>query len=366
MNKKIIVLSCAAAGLFWAGYALVQGNKESATTPDVVATSAQTSAVAPVVETTALRPAEVVKRAQKPTHEELKARYEHFMANRPPYLDNIDLPGRYSVDEDGNLIIDMGAKEMLDFFLQTIGDLPFDDIHNLIAGSMIAELQEPALSQALALLDDYFTYLDAYDNWQNSFDKDYMMANDPVGMRDRMQQLSDMRRDLLGEEVHETFFGELEQVNSAYLDAQIAMNQPNLTEGEKAAIRQQLKESLPPQVREAQEASMALVTLTETTRSLKSQGATDAEIYQARVEMVGEEAAKRLAQVDEEKRIWAQKRDQYTSLIQQTPGLAGMTDAERKSYIADLAQRQLGLSSNEINRMQALDRIEAAEAAQQN
>jgi len=363
MKKKAILISCAAVGLMLAGYSILQGNNKSVTKiVDTTSPAAQTDSTDSKM--TALRPSDVVKRTEKPTPEQLKAKYEQFMANRPAYLDNIDLPGRYSVDENGNLIVDEGVKEMLDFFLQGIGDLSFDDMHDLIAGSMVASLQEPALSQALELLDNYFTYLDAYDDWQKSFNKEYAMANDPASLRDHMQQLADLRTQYLGEEAHAAFFGEIEQVNAAYLDAQIALQQPNLTESEKIAIREELKQSLPTQVREAQEASMTLVTLTVTTNALKKQGASDADIYQTRVQLVGEEAAQRLAQVDEEKRVWTQKRDQYKSLIQQTPGLTGMTDSERTNYIADLAQRELGLSSNEIKRMQALDRIEAAESIQ--
>jgi lipase chaperone LimK len=361
MNKKLIVISFAAAGLIWAGFELIQGSK-----PDDMqqAAAEQAGFATPVGPATMVRPADVLKRADRPTHEQLRAGYEQFMANRPPYLANIDLPGRYAVDENGNLIMDAGVKEMLDFFMLAIGDLSFEQIHDLIAGSMIAALEEPARSQALAFLDQYFTYVDAYDQWQQSFDKDSVMANDPASMRDRLTQLEDLRRQHLGDEAYEAFFAELDQTNSAYLEAQIAMQQPNLTEADKEAIRQQLKEALPPQVREAQEASMALVTLTEKTNQLKTQGASDAELYQARVELVGEEAAKRLAQVDEEKRVWEQKRNQYKSLISATPGLDGMTVDERTAYVADLAQRELGLSSNEIKRMQALDRIEAAESVQ--
>lgn len=363
MKKKVILIFCAAVGLILVGYGILQGNSKSTVT-QADATSATAQTESSEIKSTAVRPSDVIKRTEKPTPEQLKAKYAQFMANRPAYLDNIDLPGRYSVDEDGNLIVDEGVKEMLDFFLQGIGDLSFDEMHDLIAGSMITSLQEPALSQALELLENYFTYLDAYDDWQKSFNKDYAMANDPASLQSHMQQLADLRTQYLGEEAHTAFFGEIEQVNAAYLDAQIALQQPNLTESEKAAIRDELKQSLPPHVREAQEASMTLVTLTETTSTLKQQGASDADIYQARVEMVGEEAAQRLAQVDEEKRVWNQKRNQYKSLIQQTPGLGGMTDSERTNYIADLAQRELGLSSNEIKRMQALDRIEAAESIQ--
>ena len=361
MNKKLVVISCIAAGMVWGGVHLMQsGQIETpavAPTPETVATATST-------DDKSLRPADVVKREIKPTPEQLKQRYETFMAHLPPYMAGVELPGRYNVDEAGNLIVDTDLKDMLDFFLETIGDLSFDEIYDLIAGSMIASLQEPARGQALALLDNYFSYLDAYDHWEHSFDKDTMMANNPAGLREHMVELQNMRQQYLGEEAADAFFAELEQTNFAYLDAQIALQQPNLSDTEKAAIKESLKESLPTEVREAQEAAMTQVNLAETTRALQESGASDAEIYQARVEMVGEAAAKRLEQVDAENRAWDQKRSEYKALLNGTAGLDGMTDSERQAYIADVAQRELGLSTNEIKRMQALDRIEAAESIQ--
>lgn len=362
MNKKLILTCGVAVGVIWAGFKLIQGDSQRET--QRIATDISQTTAPVVADPLAMRPAEVLKRSVKPSAEELKARYEQFMANRPLYLADAELPAQYNVDQDGNLIVDGNAKDLLDFFLLTIGDLPFDQIYDLIAGNMIASLQEPARSQALALLDEYFSYIDAYDQWESSFDKGFVQQNDPAGMRDRLAELENLRRQHLGDATYEAFFGELDQVNSAYLEAQLALKQPNLTEQERTDIIANLKSSLPAEVREAQDAAMAVVTLTERTRTLQEKGATEAEIHQARVEMVGEEAARRLAVVDEEKRQWEQKRAQYKALLGESGGLDGMADSERNAYIADIAERELGLSSNEIKRMQALDRIEAAEAVQ--
>lgn len=364
MTKKLILVSASlvAVGLILAGFSLMLVRDDGETSPR------ETAAVPAVPDARpdpfAMRPAAVLQRSDKPSAEQLRQRYEAFMANRPLYLADTDLPAQFTVDASGNLVVDANIKDLLDYFLLTIGDLPFDQIHDLIAGNMIASLQEPARSQALALLDSYFSYIDAYDQWESSFDKSYVMANDPAGMRDRLTELENLRRQHLGDEAYDAFFADLDQTNAAYLDAQLALQQPGLAEQERAAIVEQLKAALPQQVRQAQEAAMTQVNLAQHTQTLRESGATDAEIYQARVAMVGEAAAKRLAQVDEENRQWQDKRSQYKSLVQDSVDLDGMAAPERDAYIADLAQRELGLSANEIKRMQALDRIEAAESIQ--
>lgn len=365
MTKKMILTSVAllAVGIIIAGFSLMNGYRAGdsmASRPMAIGTPADASNADPL----AMRPAEVLTRVVKPDPEELRKHYEMFMANRPLYLADTDLPAQYNVDADGNLIIDGNVKDLLDYFLLTIGDLPFDEIYDLIAGNMMASLQEPALTQALAVLDNYFAYIDAYDQWESSFDKNYVMENDPAGMRDRLAELESLRRQYLGDDVYEAFFAELDQTNNAYLDAQLALRQPGLTERERSVIIEQLKAALPEQVRQAQEAAMVQVNLAERTARLRQQGASDADIYQTRVEMVGEDAAKRLAQVDEEKRQWQKKREQYKALLNESAQLNGLAADERNAYLVELAQRTLGLTDNEIKRMQALDRIEAAERVQ--
>lgn len=364
MNKKsALVVAVAGIALAAGGYQYLfksAVSKPADIRQQLMASEAEASKA--VVE---MRPADVLKRQQKPTPEQLKANYSKFMANRPPYLDDVELPGEYSVDENGNLIVNGGVKDMLDYFMLGIGDIPFDQLHDLIAGNMYTSLQEPALSQALQLLDNYFSYVDSYDQWEKGFDKEQLVANDPANLKTLMQDLENLRRQHLGDEAYEAFFAEEAQTNAAYVDARIALQQEGLSESEKAAIRENLEQSLPESVRVAQKQAMVQVDLAEKTQALVNSGASEQEIYQARVEMVGEEAAQRLQAVDAEEKAWEQKRQQYKALLTDVPGTDGLSEDEKSQYIADVAQKELGLSANEIKRMQALDRIESAESSVQ-
>lgn len=363
MNKKsALVVAVAGIALAAGGYQYLfqsEASKPADIRQQLMASEAEASKA--VVE---MRPADVLKRQEKPTPEQLKANYSKFMANRPPYLDDVELPGEYSVDENGNLIVNGGVKDMLDYFMLGIGDIPFDQLHDLIAGNMYTSLQEPALSQALQLLDNYFSYVDSYDQWEKGFDKEQLVANDPANLKTLMQDLESLRRQHLGDAAYEAFFAEEAQTNAAYVDARIALQQEGLSESEKAAIRENLEQSLPESVRVAQKQAMVQVDLAEKTQALVKSGASEQEIYQARVEMVGEEAAQRLQAVDAEEKAWEQKRQQYKALLTDAPGTDGLSEDEKSQYIADVAQKELGLSANEIKRMQALDRIESAESVQ--
>lgn len=361
-KKSALVVAVAGIALAAGGYQYLF--KSEATKTADIRQQMMASEAEAAKAVTEMRPADVLKRQEKPTAEQLKANYQKFMANRPPYLDDVELPGGYAVDENGNLIVNSAVKEILDYFMLGIGDIPFDQLHDLIAGNMYSSLQEPALSQALQLLDNYFSYIDSYDQWEKGFDKEQLMANDPTNLKTLMQDLENLRREHLGDAAYEAFFAEEALTNAAYVDARIALQQEGLTESEKSAIRENLEQSLPESVRIAQKQAMVQVDLAEKTQALINSGASEQEIYQARVQLVGEEAAQRLQAVDAEEKAWEQKRRQYKALLTDVPGTDGLSEEERSQYIADVAQKELGLSANEIKRMQALDRIESAESVQ--
>lgn len=360
MQKKTVLAAVVGLCLTGTGYWYFQTAKPVEILPVESATVSTSGNVA----ANDIRPADVLKRAERPSPEQLKANYERFMANRPPYLADVDLPAEYAVDENGNLIIDGAAKDILDYFMQGIGDIPFDQLHDLIAGNMHASLQEPALSQALELLDHYFAYIDSYDLWERNLDKETLFERNPQSMKAVLGELEALRRQHLGDDVYEAFYAEEAQTGAAYAEARAALQQPGLTDQEKADIAERLRQSLPESVRSAQEQAMTQVSLSEKTESLRSSGASDAQIYQARVEMVGEDAARRLQALDEEDRAWAEKRASYKKLVQGLSGTEGLSDEEKYQYVADLAQKELGLSERDLKRMQALDRIDAAESVQ--
>ncbi len=358
MQKKSFFVFLVLAVLAVAGYQL------AVSTGKTIPTMIQPAADAAPVDKVAMRPADVLKRLEPPSPEQLKAHYHQFMAKRPAYLADVELPADYSVDENGNLIVNSAIKDVLDYFMLGIGDIPFDELHDIIAGNMHTSLQEPALSQALALLDRYFAYIDSYDRWEKGFDKNRLLTSDPAAMKSTLMELENLRRQMLGDDVYAAFFAEEAQANLAYVEAREALQQPGLTVQEKADIAATLEQSLPDSMRVAQQQAMTQVHLAEQIRGLRDSGASDTELHSARAALVGEAAAQRLDLVDQENRIWEEKRSRYKALFTSIPGTDGLGEEEKNQYVADIARQELGLSDNELKRMHALDRIEAAEAIQ--
>lgn len=359
VRKTAVTISLVSIALAAAGFYYFASTH---TAVDLTAQPPEQNAAQTSQALSAIRPADVLKRLEPPSPEQLKATYQTFMANRPAYLADVELPAQYEVDEQGNLILNAAVKDLLDYFMLGTGDIAFDQLHDIIAGNMHSSLQEPALSQALELLDRYFSYIDSYDVWEKGFDQNQLLASNPVAMRDALQELENLRRQHLGDATYDAFFAEETQANKAYVEARIALQQPALTTQEKTEIASTLEQSLPESMRVAQQQAMTQVNLAEKTRELRDSGASDQAVHAARVEMVGEAAALRLQVMDGENRAWEKKRASYKALFSTIPGTEGLSQEEKVQYIAEVAQKELGLSESELKRMQALDRIDAAEA----
>lgn len=284
------------------------------------------------------------------------ADYQAFLANKPLYLQNTDIPAEFSVDPQGNLLLNSDIRDIFDYFLLMQGDIDATRLQAIITGYIHTSLQEPARSQAQALLTRYLAYLQRYMEWQADNQASASYQQTPESMREVLTQLHDMRLEILGDAAETAFFALDEQTSQAYLEAQIAMKNAGNDPQARAEIQAELKAALPEEVRAAQEAAMTQVTLSDKLASLKAAGATQTQMEQARIAMVGTAANDRLAALDAERLQWQQKRQGYQELRQKHPGMDDMT----METMASLGEIQsLGLTTGDLLRMQALDRIDA-------
>lgn len=283
--------------------------------------------------------------------------YRAYLANKPLYLQNTEIPAKFTLDEQGNLVINSDIRDIFDYFLLMKGDLSDNQIELIIAGYIETELQEPARSQATILLSHYRDYLQRYAQWRKESGAEFGTQADSITLRETLQQLHSLRIEVLGESVESSFFGEEEQTNNAYLDAKIAMNQTNGDEQARKQVIENLRSALPDEVRQAQDAAMMQVTLSEKVNAMKAAGASADQIEKERTALVGVEASQRLAALDDERKIWDQKRAAYKEFRKQHPEIDDMT---QESMVAVPALSNLSLSPQDLMRMKALDRIDAS------
>lgn len=283
------------------------------------------------------------------------ALYQRFEKNKPLYLQDTQVPANFSVTEASDLVINSDVKDILDYFLLMRGDVSDQDIYTIVLGYIYQTLQEPARTQATEVLQRYTQYLEHYVQWQQVPMSGDMTQSNPGDLKNRLLELHELRAQLLGDEIFAAFFAEEEQVNMAYAEAKIALNDASATGMTRDSIVASLNAALPVAIREANQHAMQQVTLTTSLQALKARGASPQEIEQTRIALVGVEANARLKQVDQARMAWEAKRKDYKALMAQRLELQDMS-MEALASVGEI--QSLGLSETDLRRMQALDRIE--------
>lgn len=95
-------------------------------------------------------------------------------------LRGTSIAGAYPIDADGHLLPHITIKHRFDYFMTLLGELSYDQLIQLIEQDIKQSLEDPALSEALKLLENYqaFKYAlksldDEFSNYQvNLKDKD--------------------------------------------------------------------------------------------------------------------------------------------------------------------------------------------------
>jgi len=128
----------------------------------------------------------------------------------------------------------------------------------------------------------------------------------------------------------------------------------SLTELEQLNNLRNLSTSLPESRRVVIEEQLMQQELSIRTRQLKESGASEDELYQLRVELVGAEAAENLADLDKERAVWDQRVEQFRQVYQlEIKGIDNISESDRKNVVERLLKNQ-GFSSPEKKRVKAI------------
>ncbi len=259
--------------------------------------------------------------------------FQDFTANLPKYLSNTELRGQLTTLADGSLIITNEIRKRFDYFYMMTGDRSQQEINAIIADHIRQQLSQPAQDQALNLLQQYTDYLNEYSTFSQGLDIQ-IMQDDPQWVA---SEIANLRTFYLGEEINKIFFGQQENLRSNYL--------------------QQENNPLPAQVLENQEKTLRLTNLQQQTALLKAENADKEVIHNLRVELVGEDAANRLSQLDLDRQDWQEKKQAYEMLKAQWSDASGLTDDDKIIAFEKQAIDDLALTKRELKRLKALDYI---------
>lgn len=262
-------------------------------------------------------------------------------------LAGIDIPHSLTIDTQGNLVVDEGLRELMDFFLSLDGEREFNEIRALYYAAVQQQCDANCAATAIALFDDYRHYLGEMQRQQQTI-------SDVDDLKTRMEMVVALRAQLLGPALNDALFG-YEQAYDALRIEQWKLQQDNsLPEHVKQEQLQALNFSSPAGLQERDAVALQWRQLRTLQRDSAQQD--QASRYNARLELVGEAAASRLAELDTARQQWQLRYQQYRSEAAIIDSMA-LAASDRAEQLARL--RQEYFSAQEITRVAALDRIQA-------
>jgi lipase chaperone LimK len=189
-------------------------------------------------------------------------------------------------------------------------------------------------AEVMSFFDRYWAYLEAADKSAQGGGG----AGDVESLRATFEKRNQLRRQMLGLEMEDGFFGESEKEDQVTLERLAISNDRSLSEAERQSRLQALRSSEPLSMQQSERDGDQLRELSAETEALKKSGASESQIFAMRSQLVGEAAAERLQQMDTEDAQWNQRLDvlrQQQKQIVDTPGLSQQDkDAEVDAIIA--------------------------------
>lgn len=333
-------LALVVAVMWWLLPSGVGGGKNPAGSASTGVTQAATGAVATAQAT-----------AGKESEEQ---DFAHFVAlgeglgSVPRSLRGTQVDGHVAADASGNLILEVGVKQMFDYFLSALGEENLDAIKGRIAFYLKQHLPASAALQGWSLLGRYLDYRQATSSIEESQKSDGSVA----GLRQAEQQRNQLRDSWLGEAASQAFFGPEEAYDDYTLSRMQIMQDESLSDAQKQQQVDQLKAALPDEVRDMIQQTTAPVEAVDTVDAMRAQGASEADIQAYRTSQFGPEAAERFKALDAERAAWQNRYDDYRQQRQSILD-AGLAASDQASEIAALRERLF--AAGEQKRVAALD-----------
>lgn len=259
--------------------------------------------------------------------------------------------GNITISPDDQLVVDAELPRMFDYYLAALGEKSLDEIRTEIERQLDQRLKPNAASQAKRLLARYLDY--KHDLVTVEKDLQAGVAGNGIdAIKVRLEAIRQSRLRFFSPEEVQAMFG-LEDAYDRYNVERYEIAQDEaLTDEQKKEKLVALDAAMPPELRNEQEAPLAVVKLEETVQQMRANGASDDDVYRMRAAALNPEAAARLSEVDREEAAWKSRIADY--LAERSKLLnAYLADADRQAAIQQL--RDSRFTQQEQNRLPAYE-----------
>ncbi|KIF80616.1 lipase secretion chaperone [Noviherbaspirillum autotrophicum] len=265
---------------------------------------------------------------------ELQPRGEDNLFSFVKSMEGTRPDGKVTIAPDDQLVVDAELPRMFDYYLAALGEKSLDEIRAEIERQLDQRLKPNAAAQAKQLLARYLDFKRDLITVEKDLQAG-VAGNGIDAIKARLEAIRQSRLRFFSPEEVQAMFG-LEDAYDRYNVEQyeIAQNK-TLTDEQKKEKLAALDMAMPPELRKEQEAPLAVVKLEESVQQLRTNGASDDDVYRMRAAALTPEAAARLAEVDRDEAAWKSRISDY--LAERSKLLnANTLDTERQSAIQQL------------------------------
>lgn len=258
-----------------------------------------------------------IEASTEPTEaEKRKAYVASLLGVSPSSLRGVPSPDRLDVDAAGNLLINDKIRKMFDHYLSTIGE---EDVHIVIDRIKVLlerELNDPALSQANEIFDNYIEFKGAMDGILQQSAPFQSGRLDAQAIAALKQQIRLERRRYFSPEVITAFFTREDQYDDYMLAKSRITNDESLSGDEKIAEMARLNQQSPAWLTQQSVQANKIEAYQAKERALRDSGAQPWDIKDLRRRELGEEAAAKLELRDARRADWDQRLSAYREAVE--------------------------------------------------
>jgi lipase chaperone LimK len=277
-------------------------------------------------------------------------RFDSGLENLPASLADTDIPGNFTTDAAGNLMVDLSLRHYFDYFLSAQGEETLPVLVARMRAHLRHRLPPSAAEQGSKVLDQYLAYLQALAAVEDVGGGDVSDVS-PALIRSRKALERSLRSQHLSADVSSAFFLPEDQFDDYVLSAMELERDTGLNEQERQRRVSLLLERVPSDLRKqlvtAAQEEQALQQSRRLQLSVSPQN--EEALRRLRVQQWGEDAAQRLAAVDQSRADWRHRTEHYLSLREEIVRNTGLAEPERRHLIDQL--RNESFSSSETRRV---------------
>ncbi|AQA17750.1 hypothetical protein BST95_05370 [Halioglobus japonicus] len=276
---------------------------------------------------------------------------EEYFDQVPASLSGIGAPVLLQTDDSGSLIVDWRLRDLFEHYLVAIGEEPLEIIIARIQHYLRGELSVDNYTLAIDILEGYIKYRNNIGAIINDANIKGGMSGDRESIAALKREIRESRLDFLPAGVAEAMFIREDAYDDLMLEKWRINTDATLTPQQRSEALAYLNEQALHAGTIGSRMSSALIEIREISANLSDSGQSPEAIFEARRQVVGVDAASRMAALDAERLDWQRRVDEYR---QELSAVEGYPEEERAHLVEEIRRRHF--QSYELVRIRAIDR----------